>query len=376
MGLTETFPNHETEPKRDKVVFVFPGQGSHFVKMGKDLLDNSNSTAVTNAANLVYEEASDVLGINMKKLCFEGPEDELNRSSKTQPAIVTTSIAVLEAAKAFAKENKFDLKPDYVAGLSLGETTAMYAGGYWDLRKTVEFAGVRGEIMEKVNIKKPGSMLMTEGFDHFAIRKVCERLGVDVGVIHTPNLFILSGNSEWIAQAKELFDEWINDFKEGRLKDAEQLVHSSLVDPTRVFLEGKLSPDVLKRLGANVLNISIGSHSSNMSDASVELEKVLTQFSMQESHIPIIMNVDAQPTTSPDRIRRNFAENPKRTVRWYDSVNYMIDHGAGVLYEFGPSASVTGVSRRMKRLDPHKYKDLKLVAITNSASLKQFVPEL
>ncbi len=370
MWSKEAPRNSEADPRNDKVVFVFPGQGSHYVGMGKDMLDNANPKAVINAANLVYEEASDVLGINMKTLCFEGPEEELNKTSNTQPAIVTTSIAILEAAKAYAKESDFVLKPDCVAGLSLGETTALCAGGYWDLAQTVSVSRFRGEIMERVNIKEPGKMLITAGFTEFAIKKACEALGVDVGVIHGPSFFILSGKVEGINQAQEMFNGMINDFKDGKLKDIDQLVHSSVVDPTRAFIEGKLSSDALKKLGAHVMNISIGSHSSNMSDASDELEKVLPQFPMQESGIPIFMNVDAQPTTSLEKIRNNFIENPRRTVRWYDSVGGMIDHGVGLMYEFG-AGDVTRVSRRMMRTDPYKFKSLQLIAITNSASLKQ-----
>ena len=286
-----------------KTAYVFPGQGSQWVGMGRDLGDNFAS------AKVVFDRADEVLGFPLSRLCFEGPEDELRQTSNAQPAILAVSYACLEAAR----EVNPDLpSPVFVAGHSLGEYTALAVAGVLDLATAVYLARERGRLMHEAGLSRPGSMAAVMGFDETLLAEVCRETGTYIVNINCPGQLVISGDRENMAQAMDL------------AKD-------------------KGAPRVIPLL------VSGAFHTPLMQPAVDGMAEIVANLSFHEPVIPIIANTTAQPLTTAEAVKEELIQQLCHCVQWQRSIEYMIDEGVSNFIEIGPGKVLTGLIKRINK---------------------------
>jgi [acyl-carrier-protein] S-malonyltransferase len=314
-GATEYLPPREgteylTAPgghrlrRESSVALVFPGQGSQYVGMGRDLCDQYA------AAQAIFEQANAVLGFSLSELCFHGPEEELNDTANAQPAIVTMSVAALEVLQEKLGDK---LAPAFVAGHSLGEYTAWLAGGALDLPATLRLVRERGRVMKEAGEKDPGAMAAVLGMDVAALRAICDQVG-DVWLANdnSPGQTVLSGRKPALERALQL----------ATARGARKTV---------------------------LLAVSIAGHCPLMASAAEVFAPTVESLPLARAAVPIIANVTAAPVVEPAEIRREMLQHLISGVRWVDSVRYMITHGVQTFVEIGPKDVLSGLVRRIDR---------------------------
>ncbi len=277
--------------------FLFPGQGSQAVGMGKNLYENSET------AKNIFDRANEVLKTDIKKLCFEGPEEELKITINTQPAITVTSIAALEVIK------KQNLEPSIVAGHSLGEYTALYAAGALDFENVLKTVKTRGNLM---NLKDTGSMAAVIGLDESTVKKYCDQTAgrVVIANYNAPDQLVISGDKEAIQNICE----------------------------------------ELKKAGARrvvPLAVSGAFHSPLFKDVAREFENYLTGLDIAPAKVPIVMNVTAQPVSEATMIKKNISVQILSPVRWTESIKKIKEAGINTFVEVGPGKVLTGLVKRI-----------------------------
>ena len=302
-----------------KLAFVFPGQGSQRVGMGQDLAEEYDVVAET------FEQANQVLDLDIKELCFAGPEDKLTETANTQPAILTTSIAFYRLLK------EEGITPDVVAGHSLGEYAALVAAGVLDFEQGLKLVRKRGELMSQADPEGNGTMAAVIGLDAAEVEKVCEQ-GSEYGIVEAanyncPGQIVISGEKEAVEKTTELA-------KEAGAKKAV------------------------------VLNVSGPFHSSLMESAGEKLADYLADLEFQEPEIPVVPNVNAEPTTDPAEIKAALIEQMSGAVRWEESIERMIADGVDTFVEVGPNRVLKGFMRRIDR-------SVTAVNVRNQRSLKK-----
>jgi len=283
----------------NKVAFLFAGQGSQYVGMGKDLYDNFPE------ARVIFERAEAVAGFDLKKRCFDGPEEALKSTNISQPAIVTVSIAAFEVFK-----KKSDIKPDYMAGLSLGEYSALIASSSLTFEDGIRLIKRRGELMEEAAQKYPGKMAAVLGLDAQKVKEICLNSGAEVANLNCPGQIVITGEKKPVEKAGDLCVQ----------------AGAKRVIP---------------------LEVSGGFHSSLMFEASVELKKVLENTPMIEPVAPVISNYTASPEQKVVEIMNNLVFQIRSSVRWEDSMRYMLSQGVDKFYEFGPGKVLKGLARKI-----------------------------
>jgi len=290
---------------QSKVAFLFPGQGSQYPGMGKDLADNFP------AARQVFEEADDALSFNISALCFTGPADALQLTENTQPAILTVSIAALRALESLRGE-----KPDYVAGHSLGEYSALVAAGAISLADAVRTVRARGRYMQEAVPAGEGSMAAVLGASLETIEEVCAAVrGNQVCApanINSPNQIVIAGNTEAVDRAA------------GKLKEAG-------------------AKRVVK------LNVSAPFHCALMMPAQLRLASDFAELSLDELSVPLISNVDAIAITRAVDARDSLIRQVSSPVRWLQSMNFLLAAGVNNFVEVGPGKVLTGLLRQINR---------------------------
>ncbi|MBU0503449.1 MAG: ACP S-malonyltransferase [Candidatus Omnitrophota bacterium] len=287
------------------VGYLFAGQGSQYIGMGKDLYESFPES------KSIFDEADKVLGFSISRLCFYGPIEELTKTANCQPAIVTASIAAWEA---FKKVTKTQIHHDtsYTAGLSLGQYSALVASEVMTFADTVYLARCRGEFMEEEAAKRPGKMLSVIGLELSKIKEICAETNIEIANLNCPGQIVISGPAEGVIKAQEL----------AMAKGAKMAV---------------------------LLEVSGAFHSSLMQGASVKLAKELEKIRISPPKMTLVSNVTGKPISSPEEIRVNLINQIAQSVLWEDSIRYMLGSGMKKFYEFGPGKVLKGL---MRRIDP------------------------
>ena len=281
------------------VAFLFAGQGSQYIGMGKGLYEAFPESRA------VFDRAEKALGLELKKRTFEGPEDLLKITTVSQPAILTVSIAALEALK-----TKTSLKPVFMAGLSLGEYSALVAAGSLTLEDGVRLVKKRSEIMNEAAAKNPGKMAAVLDLPFEKVKEVCLKSEAEIANLNAPGQIVISGSALAVEQAKDLC------LKEGAKRVIE-------------------------------LEVSGGFHSRLMLGASVELKEVLESTSFAVPEVPVVSNYTARPESRINQIRENLVYQMYSPVRWEESIRFMLAQGVTKFFEFGPGKVLKGLMRRI-----------------------------
>ena len=281
------------------VGYLFAGQGSQYVGMGKDLY-----TAFPES-KAVFDKADKVLGFSLSHLCFNGPQEELTKTNNCQPAIVVMSIACWQAYK--TKNPQLD---GYMAGLSLGEYSALVAAEALNFEDAIFLVRRRGEFMEETAAKQPGKMLSIIGLDLAKVKEICFEANAEIANINCPGQIVISGAGQAIEKAQALAEA------QG----------------------AKL---------AVILEVSGAFHSSFMQEAALKLAKELEKINITEPKFPVISNVTAKPVTSPEEIKQNLIRQVYASVLWEDSMRLILSKGVSSFIEFGPGKVLKGLMRRI-----------------------------
>lgn len=302
------------------IAYVFPGQGSQTVGMGKDLVEHYA------AARRVFDEADTALGIRLSDLCFEGPIDELRRTVNAQPAILVASIACLRVAEEIAPEALVG-PPAFVAGHSLGEYTALIAAGVLDFAQGVRLVRERGRLMEWCGELAPGTMAAILGLDEPVVAQICQDAGIEMANINCPGQIAISGTKEGVAKAIELAKE----------RGARRAIP---------------------------LEVSGAFHSRLMQPARDGLAKALASELFRPAKVPVISNVTGLPLTAPADLKDDLVQQLTNPVRWQLSVEYMVEAGVTCVVEIGPGRVLTGLVKRISET-------VQVVNIENAGSLQE-----
>jgi len=282
---------------------LFPGQGSQRVGMGRDL------ALKFELAKQTYAEADDVLGFSLSSLCFDGPEDDLTLTKHTQPAILTTSIAVFRVLR------DRGLTFDIVAGHSLGEWTALVAAGALSLADAVKLTHLRGTYMQEAVPVGTGAMAALMGLALDAAKAVCEKCSAPDEPVEPANL---NGAGQIVISG-----------------------HAAAVD--RAIVEAKAAG--AKR--AVKLQVSAPFHCSLMKPAAEQLAAALADITINRPSVPVVANVTAEPTQDPARIKQLLIEQVTAAVRWEESIQHIAKTGVTRAYELGSGAVLKGLVKRI-----------------------------
>ncbi|MEZ4572299.1 MAG: ACP S-malonyltransferase, partial [Thermomicrobiales bacterium] len=275
----------------------------------------------------VIDQADSVLGYSLSKLMFEGPGDELEDTLNAQPAILTVSVAALEALKEQMHAVGQKLQPVFVAGHSLGEYSALVAAGSLEFSDALNLVRERGRLMKEAGNEFPGGMAAVIGLETDKLAEVCAQASVESGGVvvvandNCPGQTVISGEAGALERAMEL----------ARERGARRAVK---------------------------LDISIASHSPLMNRAAHQLGEIVSLIHFREPVVPIVSNLTGRVSTSVDELRRNVGNHMTRPVMWTNSVCEMIDSGATTFVEVGPGNVLGGLIRRVKR-------DVKTLTLTD-----------
>lgn len=287
-----------------KIAFIFSGQGSQYIGMGKELYDNIPS------CKKIYDKANEVLGFDLKELIFNGDKEELNITENTQPAILTTSIAILQAIK------DKGINPDIVAGLSLGEYSALVASEALDFETAVSLVKKRGRFMQEAVPQGVGSMVAVIGLDENKIKEVLkitsEKGIVEIANYNTNSQIVIGGEREAVEFASEL----------------------------------------LKECGARrviPLKVSGPFHTSLLNEASIKLKNEFENIHFNDPKIKIITNVTADFIENGNEIKELLINQVKSSVRWSETIEKMLDEGIDTFIEIGPLKTLSSFVREISK---------------------------
>ena len=272
--------------------------------MGKDLYDEFPS------ARELYDRADEILGFKLSKLCFEGPEDELQQTRNAQPAIAVTSLALLRVATELSPG--LLKKPAYVAGHSLGEYSALVAAGALPFDEAIRLLRTRGELMQVAGEKNPGTMAAVLGLDIPDCEEVCREAGAEICNVNAPGQIVIGGRREAVVRA---------------------------LDYAKARGAAKVIP----------LSVSGAFHSSLMRPAADGMIQPVATAAISDPLVPIVVNCTASPVTEEVHIRHELVDQVCKPVQWSRTVEYLGEHGVETFIEFGPGRVLTAIIKRMLR---------------------------
>ncbi len=284
--------------------FVFPGQGSQGVGMGKSLYDTYPT------AKNILDKANEVLGYSLTELCFNGPEETLKQTQHAQPALFSVSIATYQVLK------EKGLEPKFVAGHSLGEYSALVAAGVLDFEAGLKLVATRGRLMAEAGKTAPGTMAAVLGMSDEEIRVVCEEISKTVGVVvvanyNCPGQLVISGSIEGVGAT-------VAKLKEMRKK-------------------------------AIPLPVSGAFHSPLLKDAGEQFSKVLDSVEFHPASIPVVSNVTAEPSTDASVLKSALARQMTSSVLWESSVKKMVEQGVKTFVEVGTGSVLSGLIKKINK---------------------------
>jgi [acyl-carrier-protein] S-malonyltransferase len=313
------------EDQKSKIAYLFPGQGSQAVGMGKDLFDNFA------ASRAVFEEADDALGFSLSEMCFAGTAEDLALTANTQPAILTVSVAAFRAL-----ESEGARLPDFVAGHSLGEYSALVAAGALSFADAVRTVRKRGTYMQEAVPVGIGAMAAILGLPLETVEIACEEAAegevCSPANINSPAQIVIAGNAEAVDRAIEL----------------------------------------LKQRGAKraiKLNVSAPFHCDLMFPAQERLAKDLANIEFRDLRFPIIENVTADANAKGERVREALIEQVSNPVRWAQSIETLLAEDVGTFVEVGTGKVLSGLVRQINR-------DVRSLNVENVESLKSSLQEV
>ena len=284
-----------------RLAYLFPGQGAQSVGMGKAFYDRFE------ASRAIYRRANSCLGFDLTGLCFEGPQDELTKTEKCQPALFVTSVAAFAAFHELAPT----AQPIGVAGLSVGELTALAVADALKFSDAVYLVQARGDLMAECAAHHRGAMLAVLGLSATALEEVCRASGASAANYNTQDQVVLSGTVEAIEAA-------------GRLAKAQGAKRAVTLDVAGAF------------------------HCPLMQPAATKFEQVLAKVEIRPPIVPVISNVTGQPVQHPEEIRKLLVKQIVSPVLWEPSMRFLIHAGAAHFIEFPPARVLTGLLRRIE----------------------------
>lgn len=288
-----------------KTAFIFPGQGSQTVGMGKSLAEENEKVAS------YFNKADATLNTSLSSLIFNGPQEELTLTINAQPALLTTSIAILEYFR------EFDIQADYVAGHSLGEYSALVASGAFTFEEAVYAVRKRGEFMEAAVPNREGTMAAILGLEREPLTEVTKKITeegfpVQLANLNCPGQIVISGSRKGVELASE-----------------------------------KAKAAGAKR--ALPLDVSGPFHSILMQPAAEKFKDILNGMNIVDASIPVVANVMAEPITEANVIKEKLVEQLYSPVQWEDSVKKMIELGVDTFIEIGPGKVLSGLVKKIDR---------------------------
>lgn len=300
-----------------KTALLFAGQGAQVIGMGKDLADAFPT------ARRLFDRANEVLGYDLASICFQGPEADLTRTENAQPGIYLVSWVALQVLK----EHTPGLKFESTAGLSLGEFTALAAAGVMSFEDGLKVVRLRGRFMQEACEATQGTMAAIIGLDEGPTREVCVESGAELANLNCPGQIVISGELEAVAKAC----------------------------------------DMAKSRGAKralPLTVAGAYHSKLMAGAQPKLRTALAETPLHLPAVPVISNVTAKPHATAGEIAGRLVEQVTSSVRWEESIRYLLAQGFTRFIELGPGTALTGF---MKRID----KTAEVLNVADVASLLQ-----
>ena len=288
------------------IAFLFPGQGSQYIGMGADFC------AEFAVASQTFEEASDALGIDVAKLCFEGEAAALALTANAQPAILTTSVAALRVVL-----EETEIRPDLLAGHSLGEFTALVASGCVRFRDAVRIVRKRGEFMQEAVPPGVGKMAAVLGLTSQEVTELCAGVAGEKAVVspanfNSPTQTVISGEAGAVEAVSRIAKE----------KGARRVVE---------------------------LEVSAPFHCSLMEPAAVRLREVIAKVDLHPMKYPVVTNIEATANSDPARVEDILVEQVVSPVRWAESLEFIKNFGVSEFFEIGPSKVLSGLVKRTLR---------------------------
>lgn len=307
-----------------KKAFLFPGQGAQFVGMGKDLAERYPQSAE------LFKRAGDIVGYDLSQVCFEGPEDKLNSTVVSQPAIFAVTAALLD----LVKQNAPALVPDVTAGLSMGEYSAVYAAGLISFEDGLKLVQKRGQAMQAAADASQGAMVSLLGLDEVKVVELCEEASQGELLVavnfNCPGQIVVSGAVGACRRAEELAGKY------GAIK-------------------------------AVPLSVAGAFHSEMMDPAADELSKALDACDIKSpADVRVIANISGDYYTSADDIRQGLVKQLVRPILWQKCMEKLLADGVEDFYEIGPGRVLTGLMKRISRRT-------KVVNISSADSLDEFL---